>query len=332
MNIFVTLDYELFFGANTGTVDNCMILPTNELVKVADKYGVKLIFFVDIGFILKLEQLKTKHEELERDYRNILSQIRKLKNEGHDFQLHIHPHWEDSCYDGKRWHIDASRYRLHTFNKTEIEDIVSRYKTALSDIVGDTIFAYRAGGWCIQPFEMINEALNKNGIWLDCTVFKGGFNHSPTHYYDFRSTPDKTMWKFEKDPLIECANGFFTEIPISSYKVSPLFYWKLAFARLSRKKKYTTFGDGQAVNVSRSYLYRLFFSKTCSTVSLDGLKPSFLQKAFVAHKNKYKVGYFTIIGHPKGVTPYGLNKLDCFFNVNKEICTVSTYSEIFGSK
>ena len=34
MNIFLTLDYELFFGTNSGTQEECIVNPTNKLLNI----------------------------------------------------------------------------------------------------------------------------------------------------------------------------------------------------------------------------------------------------------------------------------------------------------
>jgi hypothetical protein len=44
MNIYITLDYELFFGNNVGTLENCMLKPANEIARIANENGVKLVF------------------------------------------------------------------------------------------------------------------------------------------------------------------------------------------------------------------------------------------------------------------------------------------------
>ena len=50
MNLFLTYDYELFFGAPTGTVEKCIIEPTNLLREIANRTGVKMVFFIDAFF------------------------------------------------------------------------------------------------------------------------------------------------------------------------------------------------------------------------------------------------------------------------------------------
>ena len=48
MNIYITLDYELFLGPKTGSVDKCLIEPTYNLCKVVSKHGSKMVFFIDV--------------------------------------------------------------------------------------------------------------------------------------------------------------------------------------------------------------------------------------------------------------------------------------------
>jgi hypothetical protein len=328
-NIFITLDYELFFGKNSGTQEKSIIYPTNRLLAILDKYNIKASFFVDSGYLIQLDKYRKKYPVLENDYQQIVSQLTELNKNGHDIQLHIHPHWEDSYFDGKKWNIDTSRYRLHEFSSTEIDDIVYRYKKVLTNIVGeDRVFAFRAGGWCIQPFDKLKSALQKNNIWLDSTLFADGKNDSSTHFFDFTNIPKKTKWQFEDNPLNEDQNGFFTEVPISHYKLSPIFFWKLAFLKKFGRKKHKSFGNGNGIGGSKWDKLRMLTQKTNSVISLDGYKSSYLQKAyqeFVFSKNNKN---FVIIGHPKAMSEYSLEKIENFIILNLDN-NFTTYSKEF---
>ncbi len=316
-NILITLDYELFFGSKVGTLENCILTPTSKLVDILNRYGVKATFFVDSGYLVKLEELKEQFPILEKEYEAISSQIKSLDRDGHSIQLHIHPHWEDSTFNGKRWIIDTKRYRLHQFSDSQIDDIVYRYKRVLTDMVGDKIFAYRAGGWCIQPFAKIKNALKKHNIYLDSTLFRNGKNDSHTHYFNFRGMPEKTEWRFEDDPLEERKDGFFKEIPISDYRLSPLFFWKLVYFKKFGGAEHQTFGDGLAAGGSRLDKLRMLTRYTHSVVSIDGYKSSFLEKAYQSFLKRRDCKNFVIIGHPKSMSQYSLKKLERFILKNK---------------
>src|SRR5690606_1225397 len=105
-NIFITLDYELYFGACSGSQNRSIIYPTCKLLEVLNKHNVTASFFVDSGYIVKLKEFKEHYSIINEDYNQLSKQLLHLVNQGHDLQLHIHPHWEDSYFDGQRWIMD----------------------------------------------------------------------------------------------------------------------------------------------------------------------------------------------------------------------------------
>lgn len=164
MQTLISLDYELFFGRNIGTAENCLIRPIDQLLAATKHYPLKLSLFVDVGFLIRLNQESKQYPRLSGEYTAICRQLSELVKAGHDVQLHIHSHWEDCHFDGEQWHMDVNRYRLHDFSEAEIDRIVDDYKNHLSSITDSEVFAYRAGGWCLQPFGQIRNALLKHGV------------------------------------------------------------------------------------------------------------------------------------------------------------------------
>lgn len=313
MNIVLTLDYELYFGSETGSVSTSIVGATEKLLSVLDKFGIKAVFFVDVGFVKRLADFKSDYQELQEDYELIANQLKKLSTNGHDLQLHIHPHWEDSMYKNGEWNIDASRYRLADWSDKKIQKIVTSYKDFLEQFcVNNKVFAYRAGGWCIQPFNKITSALKENDVWLDSTVYDGGYQEDEARYFDFRGAPAQAKWKFEGDPLNPDQTGSFFEIPISSYKVSPIFYWKLAFTKLLDNSKHKTFGDGGPLPASKKWILQKLLLPSNTVVSIDGYKASFLERAFEYYQTAKPNADFVIIGHPKAMTEYSLQKFEEF--------------------
>lgn len=314
MNIYITLDYELFFGPKSGTVDKCIIEPTEKLLKIVDPLNVKIVCFVDSGYLLALEKQMGEYPILRKDYDKIVGQIQKLSTQGHGIELHVHPHWEDCNFDGKNWNIDTTRYRLHDFNQVEVLDIVSRYSNILEKITGIRPKAYRAGGWSAQPFHHIKEALKTNGVLVDSTVYPKGFYLSKNQKFDFCSVPEfKTFYKFSDNLTEEDDNGEFLEIPISSYSVSPVFFWKFVFIKLLKQKKHKALGDGRAIPMAKKNVLKLLLSYSNSVVSMDGFKAFLIKKAFKAYKNNTTDNdNFVIIGHPKAFSSYSLKQTEKF--------------------
>ena len=320
VNYLISLDYELFFGKNPGSVENCMLRPTNLLIDVLNKYNSKVCLFVDAGFLVKLKDYSTDFPELAEQYQKIQEQLLTLSKAGHDIQLHIHPHWFDSTYDENGWQINTERYRLHDFSAAEIDEIVRSYKAELQHCTEQPIFAYRAGGWCLQPFNKIKEALLNNGIWLDSTVFNQGYSTDPTRHFDFKSMPQLPHWRFATDPLETNASGEFIELPISAFKTSPLFFWKLAFHKKFSSQQFKPFGDGQAMVANNQYYFERLTQSTYGPVMIDGAKAGQLQSALDKHVKEQKAdAFFNIMGHPKSLAPYSLAKLDLFLKNNTQL-------------
>lgn len=310
--VIIGLDYELFFGSQTGTPENCMIVPTDAVVRVLEKHGAKLTLFVDAGYLLQLRNQSEQFPELARHYSLIVGQLKRLTANGHDIQLHIHPHWEDSHFDGKQWTVNTQRYRLQDFDTASIFSITQRYVEILKAISGKPVTTYRAGGWCMQPFELIAPALAENGIKIDSTVYKGGISEDPNRGYDFRNCTSKPFWNFESDPLIEDVTGSFREIPISTYPHSPWFFWKMMWVKKFSGGNHASFGDGYVMPQTLGYYIERLTSTTWGPVSIDGVKASMLTSALKFHTKNATGGVFNIMGHPKSLTPYSIDALDKF--------------------
>ncbi|MFM7016644.1 MAG: hypothetical protein ACKOX3_09985 [Bacteroidota bacterium] len=323
MNIYLTFDYELYFGHTTGTAKNCILTPTELLTEVADKHSIKLVQFVDIGYIIKLEEFKNDYPELENDYQLITNQIKNLYRSGHDIQLHIHPHWEDSYYKNGKWTIIANRYKLADFNEIEIDRIVSSYKQKTEELTGhNSVFAFRAGGWCVQPFEKLKSTFIKNNITIDSSVFQKGKYSSDQYSYDFTKAPSLSSWTFNNDPCQQ-ADGPFKELPIGSICNSPLFYWKLFLLGRLHPFMHKPLGDGVPI-AAPGQRKKLLTRFTQNTVSIDGYNAALLNKALHQYQNKNEL---VVIGHPKSLTRYGLNALDLFIKKNRNIHNFTTFRQ-----
>ena len=184
MQIHLSFDYELFFGTSSGSVDNSILKPTQLLINIARKHQVPFIFFVDAGYLWQLKN-HIHIESCKRDYNKIALQLTELKKDGHEIALHIHPLWEDSFFVENKWNINTTRYKLADFNEIEIDQIITKYHQAIIDIVHVPCKSYRAGGWCIQPFNFIKNPLIKNNILVDSTIYPHGLHNSNAHQYDF---------------------------------------------------------------------------------------------------------------------------------------------------
>ncbi len=307
MNIYLTYDYELFFGTETGSAQKCILEPTNRIRTIANNTGAKMTFFIDAGY---LKQLKSHqhYTKVKVDYTAIKNQIKTLVNEGHDCQLHIHPHWEDSYHDGEKWIMNVERYKLTDFTAEKLERIVLEYQSILKEITKKPVTIFRAGGWCLQPFSKIKKAFKAAGLRIDSTVFSGGKNTITPYYYDFTNCPSKDYWHFSDDICREDDQGEFIEYPISSYNYSALFFWKLFILGRLLPKYHKPIGNGfpvPSIGMRKTMLTKgKLLSASCDgyfVTKLDRIIKSNFQKGFK---------HTTVIGHPKALTEFSLSRLE----------------------
>lgn len=310
MNVYFSFDYELYFGDQPGTVRRCLIEPTEELIRIGKEHNVRFVFFVDIGFLIRLDNYRSNYAELEEDYRLVVQQIKDLSASGHDVQLHIHPHWEDTVYDGKKWVMNVTRYKLADFSDDEATAIVRKYKAALDELTGKQSTVFRAGGWCIQPFDRWNAIFRELGIRVDSSVFVGGHFDSDQYAYDFRNAPDKDAYRFSTDVNKEDTAGTFLELPIASIRNSPLFFWRLFLLGRKNPFLHKPLGDGRAM-AAPGYRKKLLTRYTTNPVSVDGYNAHLLKKVLRC-ATKEKREHLVIIGHPKALSRYSLQCIERF--------------------
>ena len=323
--LLLSLDYELFFGPRTGTVEHCLIRPTHKVAEIAEKHGARLSLFVDVLYLQRLTEEAHRFLRLQKDLDAIRKQLVSLKEAGHDIQLHLHPHWLDSSFDGEQWTQVTTRYKLHDFSATAMATMVGSAKELLTCLIGNTVFAFRAGGWCMQPFAQIAPALLAHSIWLDSTVFAGGISDDKDRWFDFSSAPVKDSWRFSEDPNHEDPQGQFVEVPISAMRVTPLLFWRMVVSRkLLPQADHQTFGDGSPMVWGNSYFLKRLTSSTISVASMDGFKAGLLTKAF-SDEQETAPGkqLFHAMGHPKALTPYSLARLDNFLTGLKTFTSVT---------
>jgi hypothetical protein len=309
VKVFLTFDYELFFGDETGSVDKCLIEPTNALLQIAKKTAVKLVFFVDVGYLIKLTEFAQYYAELQHDLNKINAQLEEIKTDGHDIQLHIHPHWEKSFYTAGKWRIQTSKaYKLSDFSPEAAANIVKKYKRFIDNRIARPTKAFRAGGWCIQPFEQLKMVFKEQNISIDSSVIAGFQLNTNEYVIDFSAAPQKPIYRFENDVCKEDPNGFFCEYPIASMCYSPLFFWRLYILGRLFPSQHKMMGDGQFISQGGRKIKNLT-RFTFNHISSDGYYASKIWK-FTRKAVKKNQSAVVIIGHPKGMTQYSLRKIE----------------------
>lgn len=252
---------------------------------------------------------------LKEDYKLVSTQLRDMEQKGHVVQLHIHPQWAFSKFDGKEWRLDTQHYKLSDLTEEEADRVFGNAKIALEDILGHNVTTFRAGGFSAQPTEMLTSLMKKYNIHTDTSVFSHSYYDSPCQKYDYRQMPDKSFYRFEEDICKENIQGAFLEIPITTYLLSPWFNWKLAFTKIFKSDKHKNLGDGISVKTSTQSIKERLTRWSYVLATIDGFKIGYLQKV-INKADRCGKEQVTIIGHPKLATRYSIKKFDEFLQVN----------------
>lgn len=327
MNGYITLDYELGMGVYSGTPRNCLIEPMRHLIAMTDKYGAKMNVFVDAAYLLQLRKKKEQYPQLQKDWETVTDHITQLDAEGHSIQLHLHPQWCYSEYDGEKWILDKDHYKLSDMPLADQKKLISEGVVLLNSLITKNVTAYRAGGYSIENFPDLYEAFLDAGIKVDSSVYRGNQAKGKYNEYDYRNVPKKTSWRFLKNHKGDNNNGEMTEYPISTIVVQAVEYL------LNKRAKHPEFddihesksvwGDGKTLGAPGSKLHKvirkieMLLGKKAIRASIE--QSENLEKVYAYSCKHYKGNEFVIIGHPKAISPYNIAVLERFIQNHPEI-------------
>ncbi len=317
--VLFTFDYELFLGAKSGSVNNCMIVPTNKVVERLNQYGVKGLFFVDCSYLYRQEAIIEQNSKAKTDYLTIKNQLEKLIEEGHYIYPHIHPHWIDAIYNVKlnEWNLEnSSKYRINSLTIDEQNQHFDNAMKALNNILKDAnlhyqIDAYRAGGWCIQPFELFAPLFDKHKITTDFSVLGGAYKKGNTLNYDFQNIEfNASPYRFDESVNIKSKNGKYNEFPISSIlinkntlanKVINKILWKIPYGRNKGN------GIGAVFKNFSNTPSNYDLSKEMVSIELFTINKLKTYRKYLEQNN-----YMQFISHPKMISKHNLDVLSLF--------------------
>ena len=328
MYISLTFDYELFFGNNNGTYDEVLFQPTYALIDALESKGVSSTFFADVCSIPAAEKY---HQYAYTD--GFKKQLQYMKLHGQDVQLHLHPHWYRSVWNGEQWNFSNNGYRLHEFEKDgEVNQIVANGIQYLKNILLPVdekyeCIAYRAGGFSIQPHELIVDALYDNGIRVDSSVAPQLYAESEAHFYDYRQKLDKMNWHISdmSDWWKDNRNGkSLLEIPVATIDKSPIsFVLRRVFVpdtvKLSlgsKRGSYITIRTQPESRIQSYYNYVTGYN----AISMDAYAAEhlYIQTKRLYEKFRCDHEVVAVIGHPKLVTNKYIDNLCRYIDKIKE--------------
>jgi hypothetical protein len=307
--LVLSQDYELFFQ-RSGSAEKCLFEPCAALLAFAEQHGVSFTFYVDVGMLACMERYADQSHDLRREHTHISRHIEMLSSKGHDIALHIHPHWEDSRWQNGQWDFSNSRYQLAFFSADEIAEIVRSYAGRLGQICGKAPSSYRAGGFCVEPFDLLRPGLMEAGITVDSSIVPGADLKDPEKGFDFSAAPDVAWWNFRTGPTQEDADGDFLEIPVTPQKLPLMFYWGRLVERLLGPVTSNRFGDGTSKAIGRKEIIRRLAGQSrVAELSIDDAKA---QHLMAARNRGARRDVWHLMGHPKLVSMESLSVLERF--------------------
>ncbi|MFT3737281.1 MAG: hypothetical protein QM786_00825 [Breznakibacter sp.] len=260
MKTFVlTVELELFFGSDSGTVENSLVRPMRKLLDIIQSREMKITVFWDVMHYYRLCQLAPEVPDLALDKELIENQIRQLVEQGHDIQMHLHPHWLDASWDGYKWIFDYKRYTIQSLEKREdptdpntILGCVTVARQTIENLCKEVdpsykLRAFRAGSNSTIPFDTLGEALRNNHIFIDSSAAKGLLRSNSLAPVDYTWMPDIQYYPFGESPIMFDSNGEFWEFPIETVPFP--FYTRFFFGFLEKFKYFDSgrYGDGRGL-------------------------------------------------------------------------------------
>lgn len=220
LELIFTLDYEIY-GNGQGSLRDLVLDPTQRLADVFQEFDAPFVVFAEAVEFAKMEEAQS-----DPDTPAVRTQLRNLREAGHEIGLHIHPWWANARYEDGHWHLDWSEQVIGRLEPNRVDAIVSSAIAYLREALNDSGFtplSFRAGSWAFQPSSVIASVLARHGVMVDSSVFKGGRVRRIGLDYRPALTNDGS-WRFSDDVNVPDPNGALWEMPIHTELVP---FWRM---------------------------------------------------------------------------------------------------------
>ncbi len=314
-SLLLTLDYELY-GNGSGDVFKHIIKPTEQILDIANQYGVKLTFFFEVIEYWKLKEEWENGNTMgykDNPVETMENQIKEAFKQGHDVQLHLHPQWVDAFWKDGKWNVNLNEWRLggyHREREYSLENLFRRGKQTLEELLKPVdpnyhCFAVRAGGYNIQPSEKIVKAMLATGFKVDSSVYPGGKEMGTLSNYDYTAIdPALGIWQ-TGERLEKQGSVGILELPIVAFPMRRLkkfmtlerirgFFGNVKSAQDSLEAKTST-NDKKSGKLDK---IRYFFQTEWQTWDYCLFSPS-QHKLFLKQIAKQNREVYVLVGHPK---------------------------------
>ena len=225
--LITSIDYELF-GDGSGCVKREQIDTTNNLLDIANKYGVKLTIMFEYAQYLAYEKYGHCNPRFLDDNKMIREQLIAFTQAGHDVQLHYHAQWENALYDNltNRFKVNLDTVDISTLKYTRIVEILRDGKQFLENLLQPynktyKCIGFRAGSWAVADQQKLLKALKYTGFKSDSSVVPNVKFESEQVNFEYGNCPHKYHYWYVNNYLSkEDKSSEFIEVPIYTEKYS----------------------------------------------------------------------------------------------------------------
>ncbi|HEY4798602.1 MAG TPA: hypothetical protein VII99_05940, partial [Bacteroidia bacterium] len=154
LKIFLTFDHELPLGGINTDYKHTLFKPTLQVLQLAEQLDVRVTLFTDVCCALRF-----KEWDPEKFFRPYEEQVQYAVANGHDVQLHLHPHWLTSDFKSGSF-VPSSDFKLSDFrNKKYPDDIAGIIEKGVDFLRSSckpadsnyNCIAFRSGGYNLEP-------------------------------------------------------------------------------------------------------------------------------------------------------------------------------------
>jgi hypothetical protein len=350
IKLLLTFDYELPLGGCL-SYNKGLFEPSERLLELAKDKNIPIVLFADI---LSVKMFKQWNNDLY--VKSFKNQISKAIKQGHDIQLHIHPHWTVSKYKNEQF-VPVRKFKLGDFKDFEgdgnIEAIISEsidlmYELCLETNPDYKCIAYRGGGYNLRPeTDRIFKALYDKGIRIDSTIVKGLYSKSDLRNEDYRNMPNLSNWFIDLEGnLGKTSKNGMLEIPVTTMPVFPNYrvermYKKIKSKKLYKKLAYNHTGKGFAFHtdnfmdkLKNAYFAPLVLSFDNLTTNIKNLE-GILNYSLKKYKHEDEI-ILCANSHPKAFGEHQYKLMSDFIDVVQRkynnVIQFTTYREIYDER
>jgi hypothetical protein len=319
----LTLDYELF-GSGQGDVFKHMIEPTNRLLALCERMGVRLTIFFEV---VEYWRLKEMYESgITMGYREnpataIEKQIVEAFRQGHDVQLHVHPQWIDARFENGSWKLNMKYWRLPEVPLVADENIsmgldqlIGKGQNTMETLLKPVDPNYqcniiRAGGYNADPSADLLKVLRKYNFVADSSVVYGAVMDTPLSRYDYSNVSESIPYWFSNGTSLLETNTesrSVLELPVFALSIRRITKYDLVRVRTVLKNRpfaRERFKSNSA-GMSKWETIQYFLDREAVTwdycLFSSGKMRKFIQKAGqIATQSDFEFHPFVLVGHPK---------------------------------